>query len=295
MTGAPRPPCCPPPFDVANNWMHEYPKAYVIPFGGASGATLRRTASSSGYSSTGSACGSSRRTRPSGARVRRGARTSCIMNQAPAASPTPRSGIGVDVSELDQPALRAARRLEPRLPLGRRHRRDPDGASLRGEDERDRKPNASTAASAAGRTRSRRHRPLRPRDRLADRGADAERAAQRTASPAQLATACVTARRGDVPGRDGRVRGDEATRRAGRGGQGQRDHVRPRCPDELAGRARGDRRRRESRCSPARSTRTSGRSGTSASRPIRVDARRLNTRRDRSARSNYDVVFNTGT
>jgi Zinc carboxypeptidase len=30
---APRPPCCPPPFDVANNWMHEYPQAYVIPFG----------------------------------------------------------------------------------------------------------------------------------------------------------------------------------------------------------------------------------------------------------------------
>jgi hypothetical protein len=30
---APRPECCPPPFDVANNWMHEYPQAYVIPFG----------------------------------------------------------------------------------------------------------------------------------------------------------------------------------------------------------------------------------------------------------------------
>jgi zinc carboxypeptidase len=33
--GAPRPACCPPPFDVANNWMHEYPKAYVIPLGSA--------------------------------------------------------------------------------------------------------------------------------------------------------------------------------------------------------------------------------------------------------------------
>jgi hypothetical protein len=30
---APRPSCCPPPFDVDNNWMVEYPKAYVIPFG----------------------------------------------------------------------------------------------------------------------------------------------------------------------------------------------------------------------------------------------------------------------
>jgi Zinc carboxypeptidase len=33
VTGAPRPECCPPPFDVANNWMYEYPKAYVIPLG----------------------------------------------------------------------------------------------------------------------------------------------------------------------------------------------------------------------------------------------------------------------
>ena len=30
---APRPACCPPPFDVDNNWMQEYPKAYVIPLG----------------------------------------------------------------------------------------------------------------------------------------------------------------------------------------------------------------------------------------------------------------------
>jgi Zinc carboxypeptidase len=30
---APRPACCPAPFDVDNNWMHDYPKAYVIPVG----------------------------------------------------------------------------------------------------------------------------------------------------------------------------------------------------------------------------------------------------------------------
>lgn len=30
---APRPSCCPPPFDIDNNWMLEYPKAYVIPVG----------------------------------------------------------------------------------------------------------------------------------------------------------------------------------------------------------------------------------------------------------------------
>jgi hypothetical protein len=33
VANAPRPACCPPPFDVDNNWMLEYPTAYVIPFG----------------------------------------------------------------------------------------------------------------------------------------------------------------------------------------------------------------------------------------------------------------------
>ena len=33
VAGAARPACCPAPFDVANNWMHEYPAAYVIPLG----------------------------------------------------------------------------------------------------------------------------------------------------------------------------------------------------------------------------------------------------------------------
>lgn len=33
VTDAPRPECCPPPFDVDNNWMEEYPDAYVIPVG----------------------------------------------------------------------------------------------------------------------------------------------------------------------------------------------------------------------------------------------------------------------
>jgi Zinc carboxypeptidase len=33
VAGAPRPACCPAPFDVDNNWMLEYPTAYVIPRG----------------------------------------------------------------------------------------------------------------------------------------------------------------------------------------------------------------------------------------------------------------------
>ena len=52
VTDAPRPACCPPPFDVDNNWMLEYPQAYVIPVGGGSGATRRPTGSWSGCCST---------------------------------------------------------------------------------------------------------------------------------------------------------------------------------------------------------------------------------------------------
>ncbi|MGH2656574.1 MAG: M14 family zinc carboxypeptidase [Actinomycetota bacterium] len=33
VTDAARPACCPPPFDVDNNWMNEYPDAYMIPLG----------------------------------------------------------------------------------------------------------------------------------------------------------------------------------------------------------------------------------------------------------------------
>jgi hypothetical protein len=33
VTNAPRPACCPPPFDVDNDWMEEFPTAYIIPMG----------------------------------------------------------------------------------------------------------------------------------------------------------------------------------------------------------------------------------------------------------------------
>jgi hypothetical protein len=33
VQNAARPDCCPPPFDVANNWMTEHPRAFVIPLG----------------------------------------------------------------------------------------------------------------------------------------------------------------------------------------------------------------------------------------------------------------------
>ena len=34
VANEPRPPCCEPPFDVDNNWMEEFPTAYIVPMGG---------------------------------------------------------------------------------------------------------------------------------------------------------------------------------------------------------------------------------------------------------------------
>ena len=39
VTDAARPACCPAPFDVDNNWMTEYPRAYVIPRGAGQRST----------------------------------------------------------------------------------------------------------------------------------------------------------------------------------------------------------------------------------------------------------------
>ena len=33
VANEPRPPCCEPPFDVDNNWMEEFPTAYIVPMG----------------------------------------------------------------------------------------------------------------------------------------------------------------------------------------------------------------------------------------------------------------------
>ena len=57
VANAPRPACCPPPFDVDNNWMTEYPRAYVIPRGAgqrsdARGEPARRSGCSTTRSSS---------------------------------------------------------------------------------------------------------------------------------------------------------------------------------------------------------------------------------------------------
>ena len=86
---APRPECCPEPFDPEfHNWMLDYPQAYVIPVGAASAATPRPTAWSSGCSSTRSRSTSSSATTASARRRSRKAPTSSSWPSRVAAWPT---------------------------------------------------------------------------------------------------------------------------------------------------------------------------------------------------------------
>ena len=122
----PRPACCPAPFDVDNNWMKEFPKAYVIPVGTrASGRTPRPSASSTGCSGTASRWTRSASTTSFNGKTFDKGSYVVWMDQAhrgladTALQRRPRR------LRPDQHPLRASRGVEPRLPVGRRHRRDP--------------------------------------------------------------------------------------------------------------------------------------------------------------------------
>ena len=148
---AARPECCPPPFDVDNNWMEEYPDAYVIPLGdgqrsdpeanrlvewllfnGIEVEALKKDAGSTGSRSS-------------------AARTSSRWTRRAGGSPTPRSRSGW-TSRTGSAALRAAGGLEPRVPLGRRRRHDSRGLLVQSRTpSRSRGRAGSTAASIAER------------------------------------------------------------------------------------------------------------------------------------------------
>ncbi len=104
-------------------------------------------------------------------------------------------GIGDDISALDQPALRAARRLEPRLPVGRRRRLDPARRRLRAEHE----PRSRSRAHLLGGVepgRGRRGYVLEIDSR--DGGADAERARSTGGTPPSSRSTSFPARRRDA-------------------------------------------------------------------------------------------------
>ena len=160
VAGEARPPCCPAPFDRENNWMHEFPSAYVIPLGAGqrSDAEANRLVDWLLFN---------------GIEVRQLRFDAVILGQDVAAGLVRRRhGAGPPGSRRDrardrrrrlQPdrhPLRAARGVEPRLPLGSRRscRCRTACRSRRRRRSRSRSPSSSAAVSRAARpttTRSR--------------------------------------------------------------------------------------------------------------------------------------------
>ena len=278
-TDAPRPECCPAPFDVDNNWMLEYPTAYVIPRGAG------------------------QRSDPEATRLVEWLLFNDVkVDRAQAGlrvrGPDVREGL---LRRLDEPgaprprrhgAAHRRRRLRPDLASSTR--RPPHGATatcgaptsstipqrrdVRAARERGHAPTSCPAAS------SRARRPLRAQARLADGGPDAEPPDRRRRRGASVALGEFDVR-------------DRATLAAG--SASSRPIPRRGTRSAATGRDAGLTFRRVAAAAlPAlepiervpriavltgRSTRTSGRCATSASRPTRCRPRR-STRARGSAR-----------
>ena len=121
-TDAPRPACCPPPFDVDNNWMLDYPKAYVIPLGDGqrSDAEANRLVDWLLFNDI-EVTELERDYRFEGRTFEEGSYVAWIAQPRRGLLDTAMS-IGVDISAAHQHPLRAAGGMEPRLPVGRRRR-----------------------------------------------------------------------------------------------------------------------------------------------------------------------------
>ena len=135
VAGEARPACCPAPFDVENNWMHEFPTAYVIPVGAGqrSNAEANRLVEWLIFNGI-------QVTQAPQRRRRRGAerRARLVRRADEPGAPRP----GGDVArhrrrhlEPDRHPLRAARGVEPRLPLGRRRDPGPERGGVHGPDD----------------------------------------------------------------------------------------------------------------------------------------------------------------
>ena len=215
VAGEARPACCPAPFDVENNWMHEFPTAYVIPMGAGqrSDAEANRLVSVAARQRHRGDEAALERSRPGPGR-----RAGLVRRPHGPGAPWP----GRDVArhrrrhlEPDRHPLRAAGGVEPRLPLGRRH---PAGAERRGLHGRDDGADRE-ADDPRRRHRDGQRRVLRARDELGDRGADAQRGAEERPDREAGEGAVHTGRRAHVPGRHGalpvRPRDEAGDRRRG--------------------------------------------------------------------------------
>ena len=124
---APRPPCCPPPFEVANNWMTEYPTAHLIPLGKGQRSDAEANRLVQWLLDNGIEVGQSK------VRLhlrRAGVRAGDVHRRDDPGPPWPREHGSRDRRRrlrVHHPALRASRSVEPRLSLGRRHRHDSQG------------------------------------------------------------------------------------------------------------------------------------------------------------------------
>ena len=149
VTGAPRPACCPAPFDVENNWMHEFPTAYVIPLGAGQRSDAEATRLVDWLLFNGiQVTKLTENTTVNGQAVR----ARVVRRADEAGPPRPRRHgarprrrrLGTDLDP-----LRGTGGVEPRLPLGCGHRsRFRTGPpSRRGRPHRSRSRIRSTAAS----------------------------------------------------------------------------------------------------------------------------------------------------
>ena len=267
VAGEARPPCCPAPFDRENNWMHEFPSAYVIPLGAGqrSDAEANRLVDWLLFN---------------GIEVRQLRFDSVILGQDVAAGSyvvdmaqahrglaETSLGIGVDVSSRIGILYAPPAAWSHGYLWGADTLQVPNGVPFTAKTTQ---PIAKTVVLGGG-VESGAGRLLRARDRLGDRGADAERTAAGRAD-CEARDGSVHLGRRQLPGRHGALRRHD--RRGHRTGRQER---RPDAPSDRVGACvswRTSTARRGSRCSRTPSTRASGRSGTSASRPTRSARRR---------------------
>ena len=130
-----RPACCPAPFDVENNWMHEFPTAYVIPVGAGQRSNPEANRLVDWLLFNGIEV---RQLRSDAVDHRPGRRGGLLRRRHGAGPPGPRRDGARDRRRRLQPdrhPLRAARGVEPRLPLGRRRAAGAERRAVHGQDD----------------------------------------------------------------------------------------------------------------------------------------------------------------
>ena len=259
-----------------NNWMHEFPTAYVIPVGAGQRSNAEANRLVEWLIFNGIQVTKLRNDAVvAGQNVERGSYV-VPMNQAHRGLAETSLGIGVDISSRICDPLRAARGLEPRLPLGRRRDPGSERGGVHGPDD-----GADREADEVRRRRRVRRRPSTTRSRI-----DSATAVRTLNSlldsglTAKLALAQFTTPGGRTfPAGTVLFPFDPATKKT-LGDAGRENGLLLRRVHARRSSWTTSTARRGSRSSRTRSTRASGRCGTSASPPTR-SGRPRSTARDR--------------